>query len=134
MKKEHKNILPLFVFAGTTGKLQPAGVILQRFIRHVVREKLSLHIADLVQVHLNKGNSIESFKLDVGIKYFKNIVPGLLRSAFEYVQSKPELVLKAWAKSSVPSHGLNLLSVWDNTVQDKAVELFASSELFPAQK
>ena len=73
-------------------------------------EKISLHIANLVQEYLSRGESDDSFKIDVGIKYLRNLVHGLLNSAYEYVESKSELVL---------NHLMELFSCLLGTIQFK---------------
>ena len=130
VKKRYPKYLVLFIPAGCTGKLQPQDIVLQRVFKHLIRKFFNEHFAGLVVEYLSdKNNKIEDFKLDTKLPTLRNKMAGFVADAYEEMKNRPELVQKAWKLAK--AKGLCLLDAWNRPVQDRALRLMASGELFP---
>jgi hypothetical protein len=130
VKTAYPTILILFIPARCTGKFQPADLVLQRVIKHEIRREFNARMAVKVKEHMELGNPIEEFNFDTTLVFLRNLMPALLLAAHRYVAANRDFVLASWRKAKAKT--INLLSAWERAVQDKAVELYQTSKLFPA--
>jgi hypothetical protein len=132
IKATYPTALILFIPARCTGKFQPADLILQRALKHEIRRQFNSKMAAKVKEHLALERKIEDFKFDTTLGFLRNLMPELLLAAYEYVAANQEFVLASWRKAKAKS--VNLLSAWERSIQDKAVELYQASKLFPTRE
>ena len=76
------------------------------------------------------NKKIEDFKLDTSIKTLRNQMARFVSIAYEQMSARPKLVEKAW--NMARAKDLCLFDAWKPSVQVKALEMMASSTLFPA--
>ena len=132
MKKRYPKWHILFLPANCTGKFQPADLILQRVVKHIIRQQFAQFLCDLTLTHLQKTHNNAShppFKIDTKIGFLRDLVPAYLTNAYEWMIQHPDVVTRSWERAQVQC--LNLLSAWTKDVQDEAVQMHLSRELFP---
>ena len=127
IREKYPKCLILFVPAGCTGKFQPADLLLQRILKHIIRREFNHFMSD-----------IQSFKLNTKLGYLRDLTPRFLAKAYTYLRENQDVVIKSWTKAAVDAPDglgqINLLSAWNVQVQNKALERHAAGTLFPNQQ
>ncbi len=95
-------------------------------------------MARLVKQHLDGGMTVDIFSLNTRLRFLRDLTPGFLAKAYNYLLANPDTVTRSWTKAMVDvpdgNRQLNLLDAWDSDVQDLALEKFATGTLFPSQQ
>ena len=95
-------------------------------------------MARLVKQHLDGGMTVDIFSLNTRLRFLRDLTPGFLAKAYNYLLANPDIVTRSWTKAVVDvpdgNRQLNLLDAWDSDVQDIALEKFATGTLFPSQQ
>jgi hypothetical protein len=123
---KNERIFFVFVPAGTTSKLQPADVMLQRILKHIVRTEFAKDMANDVAQFIREKGSVKGFKFDNKIGKLRDRIPKYLVKAFNHFQSEEgkQTIINGWRRCRV-SDGvseLNLLSAFEPQTQDFALD------------
>jgi hypothetical protein len=84
-------------------------------------------MAEEVAQHIGAGKDIKSYRLDAKVRPLRDKMAKYLLQSMQYLTSKPEFVVKAWANSK--ANDISLLSAWNRDVQLQALDRM--HELFP---
>ena len=88
-------------------------------------------MASKVQEFVESGDNIQNFKFDTSLGYLRELVPPMLVEACDYLNNINQIVVKSWGKAKAMN--IHLLSAWNRTIQDKAIDMYAQKKLFPSQ-
>jgi hypothetical protein len=135
MKAEHPNILVLYIPPGTTSKLQPQDVVVQRPMKAGILTAFKTHqVQQFARAETLAGTpgadaamaSLTDFRMSV----IKPLTPLWIYAGWLSVAKRPEMVRAGWAKCG-------LLDAWTEACQMRAMAAMTNSDheffpLFPA--
>lgn len=90
-------ILIIYVPANCTSLFQPCDVGLQRLFKQIIRQEAAKFFTKFAVAELQAGYTPEEVSMITDIGPLRDQAPTYLMAAVDYLNSKPNIVLKAWS-------------------------------------
>ncbi|KAF8631364.1 hypothetical protein AX17_005130 [Amanita inopinata Kibby_2008] len=113
MKKNHENIILLFIPGGCTGVWQPLDVGIQQVLKLSLRRSAHRNIVAEVTTHLEGANSEELIALDVKLGTLRNRSVAWLVRAYQEPDD-PDLIKKAFEMCRIGDFNCSHASITSN--------------------
>ncbi|KAG9118568.1 hypothetical protein FRC07_006863 [Ceratobasidium sp. 392] len=133
MAKHYPDIEVLFCPAGCTGEFQPADTMLQRIVKHVIKQAALDFFAGWATRLLKNGAKPEQVVLPNDLPTLRNASVAWTLEAYHYLAKRPDIVKKSWEMCRTGDWNLS----WSKLTCPEATELFfatvASNPKFMAE-
>ncbi|KAJ3007872.1 hypothetical protein NUW54_g3377 [Trametes sanguinea] len=133
MKLTHQNVIIIFVPGGCTGSFQPADVGLQRVVKHVIKQSAVDFLVGTATRRLQAGHKADELLLPTDMPTLRNACVAWLVDAYHYLNKRPEVIRKAWAKCEAKGWNLSYECLTSAAASDHLRKVMASDVAFAAE-
>ena len=118
LKQDHPNLIPLFIPAGCTSKLQVIDLVVNGHLRSIMKQCACRFLSAQASTQMNSEVEAENVKFDLKLSTLKPKLVEWLKIAVGSIEIK-----LGWSKAM-------LLQAWDRDFQSKALQYHEDSNLF----
>lgn len=122
LKRDYSDVIPLFIPAGCTSKLQVVDLVVNGQVKSVVKQHVAQYLSNQASEQMNQGIEAQHVKFDLRLSVLKPKLVFWLKAAVDSLQ--PETIKRGWDRAK-------LLNAWKGEWQAKALQNYEEGRLFP---